>query len=141
MKRIITGIAAILLGGSLLVVQPTTSQATGGGYDSIVICHNNRTIAIDESAWPAHKAHGDSLGACPCAPAPTVTVKVPGPTVTATKTVEVPGPVSTVTETAPRNGYGDVCRHGDGHRGGSWTHCDGDRHSHRDRSRSHGDDH
>ncbi|EIJ43886.1 Tfp pilus assembly protein, tip-associated adhesin PilY1 [Beggiatoa alba B18LD] len=38
----------------------------------VIICHyppgnnsNAHTISIDESAWSAHQAHGDSLGACP----------------------------------------------------------------------------
>ncbi len=46
----------------------------GEGEDDskkLVICHippgnpdNSRTISISESAWPAHEAHGDSMGAC-----------------------------------------------------------------------------
>jgi hypothetical protein len=38
----------------------------------VTICHippgnpaNAKTLTIDGSAWPAHKAHGDTLGACP----------------------------------------------------------------------------
>lgn len=30
----------------------------------IIICHKGNTIEIDESAWPAHQAHGDTLGPC-----------------------------------------------------------------------------
>ncbi|MBI2437570.1 MAG: RHS repeat-associated core domain-containing protein [Lentisphaerae bacterium] len=37
----------------------------------LVVCHrppgnpeNRKTIRINESAWPAHQAHGDTLGAC-----------------------------------------------------------------------------
>jgi uncharacterized protein YraI len=31
----------------------------------VTICHKGHTITIDESALPAHLAHGDTLGACP----------------------------------------------------------------------------
>jgi len=38
----------------------------------IIICHyppgnpgNAQTITISENAWPAHEAHGDTLGPCP----------------------------------------------------------------------------
>lgn len=34
------------------------------GNDGKVICHNGQTITIDYSAWPAHRAHGDTKGAC-----------------------------------------------------------------------------
>ncbi|HEY5691857.1 MAG TPA: hypothetical protein VIS49_10400, partial [Cyclobacteriaceae bacterium] len=43
----------------------------------ITICHippgntgNPQTITIAESAWPAHRAHGDSEGACAVVPTP-----------------------------------------------------------------------
>lgn len=37
--------------------------------DRISICHRSgnstRTLTINDNAWPAHQAHGDTLGACP----------------------------------------------------------------------------
>jgi prepilin-type N-terminal cleavage/methylation domain-containing protein len=38
--------------------------------DSLTICHKpngqaNNTITISDSAWPAHRNHGDTLGPCP----------------------------------------------------------------------------
>jgi len=53
---------------------PTTDPAnpTGTGGRPITICHvpagnpgRARTLTVDESAWPAHQAHGDTQGACP----------------------------------------------------------------------------
>jgi len=53
---------------------PTTNPpgTTGTGGRQITICHvpggnpaRARAITIDESAWPAHQAHGDTEGACP----------------------------------------------------------------------------
>lgn len=53
---------------------PTTGPAdpTGTGGRPITICHvppgnpaRARTLTVDESAWPAHQAHGDTEGACP----------------------------------------------------------------------------
>lgn len=34
-------------------------------------CHNGHTIETDHHAWPAHKAHGDTLGPCPLPPSST----------------------------------------------------------------------
>lgn len=49
---------------------PADPTATGGR--PITICHvppgnpgRARTLTVDESAWPAHQAHGDTEGACP----------------------------------------------------------------------------
>jgi len=43
-----------------------------GGNNQITICHyppgntgNPQTLTIPQNAWPAHLAHGDTLGACP----------------------------------------------------------------------------
>jgi hypothetical protein len=33
--------------------------------EKITICHKGNTITISPSAWPAHEAHGDTLGPCP----------------------------------------------------------------------------
>lgn len=50
------------------------------GENKITICHYpsgnadaRHTIVINESAWPAHLAHGDTLGPCPEEPIPTPT--------------------------------------------------------------------
>ena len=79
---------------------PAAASATGGGHDPLTICHVRAhkppvTITIDDSAWKAHKAHGDTVGAC--APEPT-----PTPAPTATETPEptptpTPEPTPTVT--------------------------------------------
>lgn len=49
---------------------PVDPEGTGG--QPITICHippgnpaRARTLTVDESAWPAHQAHGDTEGACP----------------------------------------------------------------------------
>ncbi|MCM2328537.1 MAG: carboxypeptidase-like regulatory domain-containing protein [Lysobacter sp.] len=52
---------------------PTSpTDPTGTGGKPITICHvppgnpaRARTLTVDESAWPAHQAHGDTEGACP----------------------------------------------------------------------------
>jgi hypothetical protein len=42
----------------------------GQGHDKVTICHGanggsgGHTITVGESAWSAHRAHGDYLGAC-----------------------------------------------------------------------------
>ncbi len=33
--------------------------------ETMVICHKGNTITISVSAWPAHEAHGDTIGPCP----------------------------------------------------------------------------
>ena len=47
---------------------PTATPDPGTG-NTILICHqspnNPYTVLITESAWSAHRTHGDSLGACP----------------------------------------------------------------------------
>lgn len=49
------------------------AEATGGGHQSVTFCHKpgtpaQQTLTTDESAWKAHKNHGDKAG--PCAPIP-----------------------------------------------------------------------
>jgi len=42
-------------------------QEEGDGTEGpkITICHKSKqTLSIGASAWPAHMAHGDTLGAC-----------------------------------------------------------------------------
>lgn len=55
----------------------------------IEICHyppgnrdNPQTISISENAWPAHEKHGDTKGACPVLPKPTITISEPAGAVT-----------------------------------------------------------
>ena len=53
-------------------IQVAESGGGGGGTDAkITICHippgnpgAKHTISISESAWPAHQAHGDTMGSC-----------------------------------------------------------------------------
>lgn len=40
------------------------SANTGNNPDKLTICHNDRTIEIDRSAWSDHKEHGDQQGSC-----------------------------------------------------------------------------
>jgi len=56
---------------------PAVTTPTVTPEPEIVICHkppgnptNTQQLTIPQSAWPAHQAHGDELGACPT---PTVT--------------------------------------------------------------------
>ena len=49
--------------------QQQLSSAAAQYSKKITICHfdgkgRGHTITIDQSAWPAHRAHGDHLGAC-----------------------------------------------------------------------------
>ena len=37
----------------------------GPDYGKVVICHKGKTITVDNSAVPAHLAHGDTVGPCP----------------------------------------------------------------------------
>jgi hypothetical protein len=65
MKRLFVLSVAIM--GAVLNYVPA-AHADG---DKVLICHippgnpdNAHEILIDDSAWPAHLAHGDYLGAC-----------------------------------------------------------------------------
>ena len=85
----------------------------------IVICHkppgnptNTQQLTIPQSAWPAHQAHGDDLGACP----PPVTT----PTVETTPDPEIvichkpPGnPTNTQQLTIPQSAWPAHQAHGD----------------------------
>jgi ferric-dicitrate binding protein FerR (iron transport regulator) len=74
------------------------------GSEKVLICHypsgdvtKGNTLEIDASAVDAHLAHGDQLGSCPPAPAPTNT-PVPQPTntlVPAPTNTPVPAPTNT----------------------------------------------
>jgi hypothetical protein len=64
----------------LLVSAGTVFAGDNSNTDhKITICHippgdpgNAHTIVIDESAWPAHEAHGDYIGECQKQPPPPV---------------------------------------------------------------------
>jgi len=58
-------------GTAFSVFTSNVRRATRAGKNAkITICHkeNNKTLTISENAWKAHKAHGDTEGACPPAP-------------------------------------------------------------------------
>lgn len=102
---------------AFLLVAAFTATASragdhGGGHYPVTICHNGRTIVVDDDAIPGHLRHGDTLGECtdpeptPTAtPTPTPTQEVtpwPTPTVTTTPTSSPsaspsPEPTSTAT--------------------------------------------
>ena len=46
-------------------VPTTTTTTTTPRPRKVAICHEGRTIMVDERAVPAHLAHGDTLGRCP----------------------------------------------------------------------------
>ena len=40
-------------------------DGAGGGNQKVTICHKGKnTISVSLDAWPAHQAHGDTMGAC-----------------------------------------------------------------------------
>ncbi|MBI2441626.1 MAG: RHS repeat-associated core domain-containing protein [Lentisphaerae bacterium] len=54
-----------------LLARYRTEHRYYDGQDMLIICHrppgnpeNKQTLRINESAWSAHQAHGDTLGAC-----------------------------------------------------------------------------
>jgi hypothetical protein len=60
--------ASVASGHPLVAMWSTTTGTTQG---KITICHHTHsqtnpfvTITISPSAWPAHQAHGDTMGAC-----------------------------------------------------------------------------
>jgi len=60
-----------VLGSCVVEEEPTEENNGGQSEQKITICHippgnngNPQTIEIPLSAWPAHQAHGDVLGAC-----------------------------------------------------------------------------
>jgi hypothetical protein len=44
---------------------PTTTTTTTPAPKKVAMCHQGRTIMVDQDAVPAHLAHGDTLGRCP----------------------------------------------------------------------------
>jgi hypothetical protein len=63
----LAGMGFAASGGTKAANGPAASQYGG----KITICHHTKslknpvvTIRISQSAWPAHKAHGDTLGPC-----------------------------------------------------------------------------
>ena len=43
----------------------TTTTTTTPAPKKVAMCHQGRTIMVDQDAVPAHLAHGDTLGRCP----------------------------------------------------------------------------
>jgi hypothetical protein len=80
--------------------QTSTAQTSTGRAGKVTICHKGKnTLSVSVNAWPAHKAHGDTLGAC-------ATAKQKGPkqhggTTTTTTTT------TTTAAAAPGNGHGN----------------------------------
>ena len=55
--------------GAIAALLPSRALAEPEG--EITICHKGKnTITISESAWPAHQAHGDTVGPCFVSPPP-----------------------------------------------------------------------
>lgn len=51
--------------GTQVVTEAAVQSSRNDGDHKITICHKQKvTITIDQSAWPAHQAHGDTVGAC-----------------------------------------------------------------------------
>jgi hypothetical protein len=74
-KREIRLAGAIVLAAVMMVALGAIAYAsTGRGNPSVAqyqygkkvtICHKGKnTITVSVNAWPAHKAHGDTVGAC-----------------------------------------------------------------------------
>jgi hypothetical protein len=63
--------AAAIFGSFAAIGLPGTSATSAGSaayqyqYNKATICHNGRTIEVDQHAVPTHQRHGDTLGACP----------------------------------------------------------------------------
>lgn len=49
----------------LVTTTSTTTTTTTPAPRKVAICHEGRTIMVDQAAVPAHLAHGDTLGRCP----------------------------------------------------------------------------
>ncbi len=72
MRRAISLVVAAMLMALLVplsAVSANESHASGSGNgNKVTVCHNVDhhavTIRISKKAWPAHKRHGDTLGAC-----------------------------------------------------------------------------
>ena len=43
----------------------TTTTTTTPAPKKVAMCHEGRTIMVDQAAVPAHLAHGDTMGRCP----------------------------------------------------------------------------
>jgi hypothetical protein len=87
-------IAAAFAGGPLASIRAeTTTTTTVPSTGKVTICHKTHaakhpsvTIRISVRAWPAHRKHGDTLGAC----APTTTTTTTATTTTTTTTTAAP---------------------------------------------------
>lgn len=73
MKKNLLVIGAVLGVVLFLFAFTTNPRKNDQGDHKITICHippgnpdNAHEITIDESALPAHLAHGDTEGSCPC---------------------------------------------------------------------------
>ena len=55
-------LAAIALVAVVMIMGIVTPAMAGS--EKVEICHKGETITVSENAVPAHKKHGDTLGAC-----------------------------------------------------------------------------
>jgi hypothetical protein len=63
---ILSAVVAIVVTTLAMVTVAFAAQEQGGGLgqQKVTICHEGHTITVGEPALAAHKAHGDSEGAC-----------------------------------------------------------------------------
>lgn len=71
-RQILAAVPALVL-----VVAAAAPFAASHAGQKITICHlppgnpgNAHAITVDVHAWPAHEAHGDTMGTCPAVPNP-----------------------------------------------------------------------
>ncbi len=67
----------VLVSFTVLMLFVSAGTVLADQEPKITICHNTAsetnpqvTITIDQNAWPAHQAHGDTIGACQSPPPP-----------------------------------------------------------------------
>ncbi len=65
-KTLLAGLTIMLL----VSAAPYRASKENTASRALIICHFGRTIMIDARAWPAHRDHGDELGACSDVPIP-----------------------------------------------------------------------
>ena len=50
---------------SIILAHEIKLQDGDGDGEKVTICHKGKnTLSIGADAWPAHAAHGDTMGAC-----------------------------------------------------------------------------
>jgi hypothetical protein len=115
-RLIVAGVlsALILVSIGALASAGTNSSSSAAQYQygkKVTICHKGKnTISVSIHAWPAHQAHGDTLG--PCAQGKTNHGKKKGQGATHEST-----PTTTTASSTPShgNGNGNSGGNGNGH--------------------------